>query len=193
MALFDRKRSDENPKGKATEGNAVEPEKRQKELRSLSGFGSIDDVAKSAPSSTGGEPTTRTRTTGTAGRTTTPRQSAAELEAAKKAERRAIALEGAGKAILKKAASLPYETWAALAADPELKLSELERKELADTYYEIAQGFDIDFSNPWILLVGMAGMHVDLVATRIKHLNDVEKAKKDAEKAKANPATVVKQ
>jgi len=43
--------------------------------------------------------------------------------------------------------------WAMLAADDYYKLKPEEAKDLANSYYIIAQGMKMDFSNPWIMAV----------------------------------------
>lgn len=185
LALFTKKQNVGNPTEKSVSGgDSAATEKRQSELRGISGFASIGDVKAAAPSSTVGETVNATgKTSGRASPASSRiasvgRKTTADVEADRKAAKRQLALETAGRAILKKAAKLPYETWAILASDSDMELTPEQARDLADTYFEIAQGFDIDFSNPYILLFGMAGMHVDLVATRIKITNEKEKAKK---------------
>jgi hypothetical protein len=175
--------------------------KKQEEIRGLSGYSGIDDVRNAAPDKSGtsdssgdtrGSGRTRSTSSASAAPATSARGRKAYTEAqeeAKKAERKQKALDTAGKTILGKAAAVPYDAWAAFAAEPFLRLSEEEQKELADAYFEIAQAFDIDFSNKWLLLGGMCMFHINIIGVRMKMLADKEELER-TKKKREEPMTV---
>lgn len=144
---------------------------KQKSVREMSGFDSIGAVRNAAPSSTAGEfninpEKPRSRTSARA-----VQQSKEDLVAAEKEKQRLRALETVGKEYMRKLASVPYESWATLADDPYYKLKPEEAKDLADSYYILAQSTNIDFSNPWVMGLGILSLHAVLIADRLKHMN----------------------
>jgi hypothetical protein len=81
---------------------------------------------------------------------------------------------------------VPYETWSFFAHDPRLRLTPEESKELADSYYVLAQAYEPDFSKPFWLIPTIAMSHVGLIAERMVYLNEKEKKAKNKKNEKEN-------
>jgi hypothetical protein len=179
LALFTRKQNSDNP---GAEKDSAERSGKQESVRGMAGYRDLSDVKNSAPDSTAGfsvDPDTPRRRTRATNAAATEQQK--EAAAAAEAERlRLRALETAGKHILGKLASVPYDAWAMMAADEYYHLKPEEVKELADSYYIIAQGMKIDFSKPIWMMVGVLSLHSVLIADRLKHM--AEEKRKDEEK-----------
>lgn len=162
---------------------------KQEEVRKMSGFSGISDVAKAAPSSYSETAPSQTRVRSAAPASAKQAKlSKADAAAAAKEERKRKALETVGKRYCKLIAEIPYDMWAKFAEDKMLALNEAEAKELADSYYELAQAIEPDFSNPWIIGFGICIQNGMLITSRYKYLSDLEEeAKKDKDESKLPP------
>lgn len=195
MALFRSKGKEGNQDVKDDSGQST-GDAKQKSVREMSGYDSISAVRSAAPESTAGEsfnihaPADRLRTGAGSVRGAAPKKlTKEELVAAEKEKQRLRALETVGKEYMRKLASVPYDSWAMLAADSYYKLKPEEAKELADSYYILAQSTNIDFSNPWVMGLGILSLHAVLIADRLKHMNRSEdvKAMEELNKEAAKP------
>lgn len=93
-----------------------------------------------------------------------PKKTADEIEAQ---NRRKLAMEKIGGVICRKTASLPYTFWAKMAAQDALRLSTEEQKELSDAYLTIAQGYNADFSSPFMGILAALAINAEFVAKRL--------------------------
>ena len=168
------KKPDERQETKATD--------QQTAIGEMSGFRGLEDVKRNAPVSTAtAQPSTqeeiksreqgakRVATVQTKNRTKKEQELA---EAEKRAKDQERALETIGKSICNKLASIPYEVWAAMAADPALKLTPDEQKELADSYFLFVQSMNPDFTKPVWLIGGIILMNSVMISQRLKYMND---------------------
>lgn len=151
---------------------------RMKEIRGLSGFNSLDDVAATAQdiiNESARKSADRKRVT--------PKQKE-EMEAQLKAQKRALALQTLGKFFCKELTTIPYDLWAKFYNDPALKLSVVEAERLTEATFLVVQGFDIDFSSPWIGLTGLLLMHGAIIGQRMQHLVETGAMGEDKEEKK---------
>lgn len=149
-------------------------EAKAENIRGMSGYSSIDDVARNAPTFE-----TETQQAGTpamsGARKPTRKQVSdqlAEQERRRKIdeERRQKAMQVVGERLMVGLANAPYEVWAMLAADPMLRLNPDEQKELADAYMILAQAYEPDFSKPIYLIPTIMLMHARIGLTRTAYL-----------------------
>ena len=151
----------------------------------MSGFSGIDEIASAAPSSTGSQakPLDESRATVKRGRPSAASIPAPAPQAQSdkaKEERKAKAMSIVGEALMREIAVIPYETWAFMASDPLLRLTEAEQKELADAYFLLAQAYDPDFSKPFWLALTITAKNWNLVSKRVKEHSDRVKLAKES-------------
>lgn len=164
MGIFSKDKDKEKDKsnGDGAEKQAIKSD----ELKGImGGFSGLQDLAdsfvKNPPTK---EPQPQTT------RSSRDRKSRESQEKAEEERLKLQAMEVIGKQLMAQIASIPYDTWAFLASDPALKLSPSEQKQLADSYYLLAQAVNPDFSKPiWIMTV-IALQNLSLVGVRLKHL-----------------------
>lgn len=125
----------------------------------LGGQGSLEELAKGAPSTEGEQEKTGP---GTVVKTRKPKVDPEEEK------RRRLRMERIGGAICKKVASIPYRAWANIAGDPELCLRPDQQKELADAYFEMAQGYGAGFDSPIWGIMAVLAINGDFIAERLK-------------------------
>jgi hypothetical protein len=164
LALFGGKENENKPDASGED----QSERKQSEVRRMSGFDTIDEVAEAARKRTSGEEEAASRARGKS-RIASARNKRQEEEAkaAKEAADRQKAREVVGKHLMNKLANIPYDAWAAYANDPRFKLSAEESKELADGYYLLATSLDLNFNSPLWLFLGVAFYNIVLVAERL--------------------------
>lgn len=144
------------------------------QLDSMANFPDMAAAVGAAPSTTkaGAEEIARpsNRPSSRASRTppSAPVPPAKTAEEIKKEELRKKALDVVGKELCSEIAEIPYEVWAFMASNPELRLTKEEATELADSYFLLAQAIDPDFSSPWMLGFTLMAKNVVLVAKRVK-------------------------
>lgn len=134
---------------------ATEPAPNIRKMSGYDGIASVREAASSTP-----EPVARPL-----------RQSRVQKEAAEaaaKEEKRLAAMAVIGTQMMKEVAEIPYSTWAFLAQDPELRLSPDEAKELAESYYLMAQAIGADFSGPWSIGFTIIMQNLGFIGTRLK-------------------------
>lgn len=163
------------------------------EVRKMSGYSSITEVAASAPESED-IPITRPAPRGRQSRASSaripqaPPPPTAEQIAKEKAKAEAMAV--VGRDIMAQIAEVPYDAWALVFADPELKLKPEESKKLADAYYLLAQAWNPDFSKPIWLLAAISFHNIALVGKRLKYLNEKKAKAIEEENAAAKEEAV---
>lgn len=162
---------DDKPKDKtaAESPDAV----KQKEIRKISGHDGIESVAASAPSSVGS--VGASAGSGSAGKSaaaTAPARKAtkAEIEADAKAKERAAARERIGRYWAKRLTNTPYDMWARILQDNDMRLTEAEANELAEDLFMTIDAFDVDPTNKWMLLGGLMFTHGAVISARISIL-----------------------
>ena len=165
MALWDKDKKEKAPGEKHNGADAPDNQApdRMKEIRNLSGFSSLDDVAETARDIVNES----ARKQGER-KKFTPRQKE-ELEAAAKEAKRKLALETLGRFFCRELTVIPYDMWAKFYNDPVLRLTPEEATKLTEATFLVVQGFDIDFSSPWIGLLGLVLMHAAAIGHRIQH------------------------
>jgi hypothetical protein len=153
---------------------------KQDQIKKMSGFSSIKDVASAAPSRLGERETLDSPAV--TRRLSSPRKlSKAEQEAQEKEEkleRKRRALKTVGRRYAKWLAENPYKMWAAFADDDDLKLNPEESAELTEAYFELAEALEPDLTSPWVIGVGILAMNTSLVTTRLKHIRSLEEKEK---------------
>jgi hypothetical protein len=168
---------------KEKETDNVQPDK-ETEIRRMSNISNLESAINSAPASTASDvvipanvsPAKKSRPSKINQQpitTQTSQQTADAIKLAEQLAKRKAALQKIGAKTLEKAANAPYDFWAMLADDNELKLSSEERKELAEAYQLIGEALPLGELPPWITLsLYMAGMHGDLIRTRLQHIKE---------------------
>jgi hypothetical protein len=187
MGLFDKSKPETPaaPKTNGTPAPDTQAPDRMAEIRNLSGFNSLDDVARTAEDMVRDS---AKRSADKRNNRLSPKQKE-EAEAAAKAAKRQQALETLGKFFCRELTVIPYDAWSKFYSDPALRLSPEEAQKLTEATFLVVQGFDIDFSSPWIGLLGLVLMHSAAIGHRIQHLAamgvyDDDKKKKDEQKEK---------
>lgn len=181
MALFDRKQNANKPDA----GNVSESvSAKQESVSKMDGYATMGDVKNAAPDSTSSFTVEPERQRGKRSTTRNVKDVAQEAGAIQSEKDRLKALETAGKRILERLASVPYDAWAKLAEDEFYRLKPDEAKELAESYYLIAQGAKMDFSKPIWMITGVACLHLILVSERLKYMNEKAESAKDENLAK---------
>lgn len=175
MGLFDGKPKEEKPAVKSA--NDADSEKRN-QIKSISGYSSTEEVREAARKVVegAGEKTAKPTSTRSA------RQREIDQERAKE-EKKQAAMQAVGHHIMGKVASLPYDVWAKFADDEHLKLTPEQHKELAESYFLLAQTLNVDFSGPIALAFGIAISNAVLVGERLKYMSDKEEKQKEEELA----------
>lgn len=186
MGIFDFSLNDDSSP-KQGPPPPTESEVKQSQMRKLGGFDSIKDVADAAPSDYATPVNASPRQSRRESRTGTRSAAASKREIAEQAkeEQKRKAMETVGKHYAKLLAELPYKFWAKFADDPRLSLTPEQSKELADSYYLLAQSINPDFTSPWIIALGVVIQNAILVVERFSMLNDEEKLDKLATEAAA--------
>lgn len=179
--LFDRK-----PKPNAETDKPEKPESapeinRAEQIRNLSGFNSLDDVAATA------EKMVSDSAKGRAAKSRLSPRQKEEAEEAAKAQRRTMALQTLGRFLCRELTVMPYEAWSAFFHDPSLRLSEDEAVKLTEAAFLTVQGFDIDFSSPWVGLTGLFLMHGVAIGGRVKRQIESGAYEKDTEQKTEKP------
>lgn len=139
---------------------AALPNTGSEQAKGMLGQGSLEELAAKAPANEGGSESAGPETV-----TPKPRKSKVDPEEEK---RKRLRIERIGGAICKKVAGLPYTFWANVAGDPEMKLRPEQQKELADAYFEMAQGYGAGFESPIWGVLAVIAINGDLVAERLK-------------------------
>src|ERR1043166_5983981 len=128
MGLFGKDEKDK-PEQK-TNGGAATPDAqapdRMKEIRNLSGFNSLDDVANTAEDLIRDSAKKRE-----SGKRISPKMKE-EMEAAAKEAKRKLALETLGRFFCRELSVLPYATWSRIYSDPALMLSPEEANKVTE-------------------------------------------------------------
>jgi hypothetical protein len=88
-------------------------------------------------------------------------------------EKRLLAFKRIGGALCRKVATIPYNVWAAVVHRPEMALSDEEAKELTDSYLQLLEGTEIDFSNPKWALMAIMAINIECIARRIPHFKQM--------------------
>lgn len=140
---------------------ATEAPSKGAEIRKMVGHeGKIENAAAAAPTSTaGGVPSEESgnvvrRKVST---TRTPRQAAApqfsekDILNAEREKARQEAIQKIGEEMARDVAGVPYEVWAFVAQDEELRLATDEEKELAEAYHLVAQTLPLSTMNPLLI------------------------------------------
>ena len=142
-------------------------------IRGMAGFKNLEEVASTAPKSDD-EPVTRQdkktskRAQQEAARQQQQKQAA---EDKRKDELKQAALQMLGQDVCKDFAAIPYDVWAFWMSDPNLGLTKEEQRELADTYWMLAQALQPDFlASPWFLAVIVLLRNVRYVGRRFTYL-----------------------
>lgn len=152
---------------------------KQQEVKKMSGYSDIKQVARDAPSS-------YDQNAAPASAPRRGRQSAAAMRASEEDRKRAED-EAREKRIFEilapkycdMLARMPYKMWAAYAHELQLNLTEDEAKEIADLYFKLAEAMKPKMSSPWVMVFGIGVAHVGLVLPRLRLLE--EKAQKESE------------
>ena len=136
------------------------------ETKKMTGFKSIDEVAAAAPSSASeiASPVRSTSSSAATAPKPAKRQTKAEKEKEEKDKAVEEAIAAIGTDMMKELAELPYEGWAALFADPALRLTPEESKKLADSYYLILKAVRPEQLTDWRLLLLFAGLQNTKIA-----------------------------
>lgn len=177
MALFEKKTKPIEPVNGAEAPDTQAPD-RMKEIRNISGFSSLDDVAATA------EDLVRDSARKSADRKRISPKQREEMEAAEKAAKRQLALQTLGRFLCRELTVMPYEAWSHFFSDPALRLSPAEAEKLTEAAFLTVQGFDIDFSSPWVGLTGLVLMHGVAVGNRVRHQMEVGAYDDDNKKEK---------
>jgi hypothetical protein len=166
------------------------PELKQSEMRKMSGFSDINEVARNAPASPGSVETNTSQRSSRRAATQERKVSKEESEKLEKLERQRAALNTIGKRYCKMMADAPYEMWARFAQDDFLRLTPDEGKELSDAYFELLNALEPDLTSPWVIAGGIVFMNAFMVGKRLKHLQEIaEKQEKENEDEKQPPIT----
>lgn len=179
MGLFDGKPNAEKQTAKS---DSAESSAKQNQIKSISGFDSTEEVREAAR-----------KVVESADKTAKPAstRSARQREIDKereKEEKKQAAMQAVGQHIMGKVASIPYDVWARFAEDDKLKLTPEQHKELAQSYFLLAQTMNLDFSGPVALVIGIAVSNAVLVGERLKYLAEKEeRAQQEAELQEARP------
>ena len=169
-------------------------------IRSMGGnSGSLDAAVSAAPDSTAdgiAAPTsTRAATTRRRSRSQQPdvqqpQANAQTLEDIARAEKRKAALQKMSEMMLADMAGAPYEFWAAVIDDDDMKLTEEEAQELGEAYQIVAESLPMGNMPSWITLpLFILGRNARLVRKRIK-LSEANAEKKAMEKLQRNKLPV---
>jgi hypothetical protein len=177
MGLFDKPAPKVSPSPAPSVARPAEDPARTTELHKMAGTSSLAEVAATAPANASAV-TEASRARGRA-RVTATREPVKTPEQIAKEQQQQKAMEIVGKDIMSTIAALPYDTWAFMAADEEMKLTPEEAKELADAYYLLAQTANPDFSKPVWLIGALLFKNVGLVGKRMKIQAAKEKRKKE--------------
>lgn len=177
--LFERKpKTQDAPEAKPNGSPEPDAPNRAEQIRNLSGFTSLDDVAEQA------ERMVADSAKGRAAKSRmTPRQKE-EAEEAAKIARRQQALQTLGRFLCRELTVMPYEAWSAFFHDPSLRLSQDEAIKLTEAAFLTVQGFDIDFSSPWVGLTGLLLMHGVAIGGRVKRQIESGAYEKDEKEKK---------
>lgn len=162
MGLFDKDKSkQQQPQPQPAPTGTQETDKIE-EIRKISGFNSLDEVAQTA------QDVIRDSAKRSADKKRISPKQKEEMEALAKAEQRKRALETLGRFLCREVSVVPYDVWSRFYNDPSLRLSEAEAEKLTEATFLVVQGFDVDFSSPWIGLAGLTLLHGAMIGTRIK-------------------------
>lgn len=185
MGLFDKaKEKEKTNSGTTPEAAGAQQPDRMNEIRNISGFNSLDDVAATA------QDIINESARKSADKKRISPKMKEEAEAQAKAVKRALALQTLGKFFCKELTTIPYDLWAKFYDDPVLKLSTEEATRLTEATFLVVQGFDVDFSSPWIGLLGLGLMHSAIIGQRMKHLVDTGVIGEDKKKEEKKPEQV---
>jgi len=146
---------------------------KQEEVRKVSGYKSIGDVANAAPSSYGDVKTSPAAARRIAA-AATKRETKEEIAAREKEERKQKAIATIGARYCKLLATTPYSMWAKFARDQFFELTPEEAKELSDAYFELAQALQPDLTSPWVIGFGIMVQNGMLIAPRLRYMKEQE-------------------
>jgi hypothetical protein len=148
---------------------------RDSQLRNMAEFPDLATAVASAPATTKSSPDDVAKPSRAVRRSSPPSASSAgsaqpapTQEEITKERLRREAMATIGKDVCEEIAAIPYEVWAFMASDPELRLTDEERKKLADSYFLLAQSVNPDFSSPWMLMFVVIAKNAMLVTKRVK-------------------------
>jgi len=162
-----------NKDDKAKSNESPKTDTQQERIKNLSGFASLDDVAKKAEEITFSAPVTRKRA-----------QTKRDIENQQQLEKEAKikqAMETLGRFYSKELTAIPYDIWAYVWDDPELKLSEEEHTKLTEALFLTIQGFNLDLSSPWKALLGFSLFNVSFIGKRVKKIQAHKQTLKETE------------
>jgi hypothetical protein len=147
------------------------------ETKKMTGFKDIGDVAANAPekaSSAGVASPSRSATSARGKKVSAEQQKQEEKD--KKVDE---ALSKVGTEMMKELACLPYEAWSLFFSDPDLRLTEEEAKQLANSYFLIAQSLKPEQLASWKVLLALALLQNFRIAVKkqMKHSEKVTKQK----------------
>lgn len=193
MGFFDLgSKEDEIAEPSSKKNKTVEAEEKpanvkQTEVRKMSGYSDIRDVARDAPENFTDTPRGK--------QTSSKRISASERKAieeererAEKKERQKRALQTFGRRLCKTAAELPFDMWSQFAGYEFLKLSPEESLQITEMYFEYLEAIEPDLTNPWVILGTAVFVQAVFAGQRLKKLKEIEQAQKDKDEEIAKEA-----
>lgn len=190
MFSFNDKKQDARGETKEKETATTTDDERQAQVRAMSGFNSIEEVANSAKDfSRTAVASAREPRKEKSQRVTASQKEQIEAEAKRlKVEK---AMEVVGKRIAQTLAKAPFDFWAYAASDPDMHLSPDEQKEFIENITLFFQSVDIDFSKPWMAAAGVVFYATYLVWIRVDILNKKKAAAAETAKIEPAPETVM--
>ena len=158
-------------------------------IRNMAGHsGTLESAASAAPDSTtdgvlspvSSRSVPRGRRKGNStGTVATPTVDTKAIEDAEKLAKRRAALQKISEKMMEDMAGAPYEMWAALTSDDDMKLSEEERKDLGEAYRLVAESLPMGELPSWITLsLFICGRNAVLVRKRVELMGQHEEKKK---------------